>query len=91
MTFHHFSESGESIGLVFACHISLYNYNKGLVFGSSTVDLRFVDYFCTLITYSQPQTVQWGWGAELPSFSSEFKIRVWGLVSHEYNVVEFSV
>ena len=54
------------------------------------VDTRFVDFLCTSIPYSQPQTVLGGfWGAEPPVLA--FSLGVLGLVSQEYDVLVFSV
>ena len=49
---------------------------------SRFIDSQFVNYFCTSITYSQPQLR----GCVLAS-----SLRVWGLVSLENDVQVFSV
>ena len=53
---------------------------------------QFVEYFSTSITYkySQPQNSLWEVGGAVPPVLA-FSLRVWGLVSREYDVLVFSV
>ena len=52
------------------------------------VDSRFVDYFCTLVTYSP--SLREGSGGQSPPVLA-FSLRALGLVSRKYDVLVFSV